>query len=154
MKTNLLFTILIIFNLNATAQFKLKDSSVLFGKWRITELRGNGWVWDVVKWKYKENLHKINVDTIENYPKNPSDVQNVGFDLLKGGKAYVLWGSGITGTHWWYNKKTNDVFTQQKCGTYGNPKSGWKPFVENSMLRLRFITMNLDIVMDRFYEKQ
>jgi hypothetical protein len=72
------------------------DSSSFLGKWRITEIRGQGWVWNVSKWKFKQKPDTMLLANgrIGNFelPK-PSDIQNVGFDLLKDRKVLIYYGS-------------------------------------------------------------
>ena len=136
----LFFAILIISTNPVFSQTRLNvDSSSFLGRWRITEIRGQVWVWDANKWIFKQKndtVHFVN-NRIGNFelPK-PSDLQNVGFDLEKKGQAFVYFGSGFIPTHWWYKKEKNALFTQQSCGTYGE-QAGWTAFIENNALKLK-----------------
>ena len=132
-----LFSLVIFVQFHSFGQVQPNiDSSHLFGKWRITEIRGEGWSWDVNLWnmKYANDQVKVSADSIGNFPlPKPIDVQGVGFDLLATGKAIVYYQQGLS-VHksWWYKKAGNEVYIN--VGHHSSRHI--KPFIEDRMLKL------------------
>ena len=147
----LFFVVLLIYTNSVFSQQKLNlDSSSFFGNWRISEIRGENWIWDVNKWRFKQKSDTVIFSNgrIGDFElPNTSDIQNVGFDLLKQRRVIIYYGYGLRPSVWWYKKEKNTIFTRQKCGTYCK-QEGWTAFIENSRLKLKS-GINPTFIMER-----
>ena len=116
------------------------DSVHLFGKWRTTEIRGNGWSWDVNRWqmKYANDTIRISTDSIGNFPMpKPTDLQGTGFDLLAGNAANVYFAAGIfIPKKWRFESGHNRLYVAQRHPT----DLFWEPFIEKGALKLKLVT--------------